>query len=570
MKFIRHNIGLYLRVSTDEQALRQEGSLDSQKHRLQAFVDIRNVQDQNWGKVVDVYTDDGISAKDTNRPAFQRMMKDVRKGRVNLILVTDLSRLSRNIKDFCVLLEDLKKSNAQFLSIKEQFDTTTAAGEMMVFNMINLAQFERKQTSERVTLNFHARAMRGLRNGGYIPLGYDRDPDDKSRMVPNEDEARDVKFIFETYLNKESLSRTVTKLNQVGIRPKTKKHAAFRLVQSGRWAIHSLQSVLRNPVYIGLREVNLANKDKNPEHLKPFERYQVVKATWPAIVDESAFHQVQKILDENQKLNRARLAKAESRVFLASGFISCGEYGRAMVGSTGHGARQTHRYYVHRPTPGEPVKCVIKSVRAVDLESAILNQLDHVLFREGYLENIESRIDQINRPKLEQHREEVLRSQTELAQIQKQIQAAFRLHADMGPDVVDDLFREELLRLKTRKSTLEARIHELEASAPASGDTTVTARKTIEINLEDFKKAKSGASQIVLKRLMRRVIESIVLEPGRIALNYWTSNEERDERQNSKTKKASDSKSGAKVLPFGIPSNQSEKPHTSENWALPH
>ena len=94
---MRHNIGLYLRVSTDEQALRQEGSLDSQKHRLQAFVDIRNVQDQNWGKVVDVYTDDGISAKDTNRPAFQRMMKDVRKGRVNLILVTDLSRLSRNI-----------------------------------------------------------------------------------------------------------------------------------------------------------------------------------------------------------------------------------------------------------------------------------------------------------------------------------------------------------------------------------------------------------------------------------------------------------------------------------------
>ena len=155
---MRHNIGLYLRVSTDEQALRQEGSLDSQKHRLQAYVDIKNVQDASWGKVVDIYTDDGISAKDTNRPAFQRMMKDLRKGRINLILVTDLSRLSRNIKDFCVLLEDLKKSNAQFLSIKEQFDTTTAAGEMMVFNMINLAQFERKQTSERVSLNFHARA----------------------------------------------------------------------------------------------------------------------------------------------------------------------------------------------------------------------------------------------------------------------------------------------------------------------------------------------------------------------------------------------------------------------------
>ena len=562
---MRHNIGLYLRVSTDEQALRQEGSLDSQKHRLQAYVDIKNVQDASWGKVVDIYTDDGISAKDTNRPAFQRMMKDLRKGRINLILVTDLSRLSRNIKDFCVLLEDLKKSNAQFLSIKEQFDTTTAAGEMMVFNMINLAQFERKQTSERVSLNFHARAMRGLRNGGYIPLGYDRDPNDKSRMVPNEDEAKDVRTIFETYITEWSLSRAVAKLNQIGIRPKAKKHAAYRHVHNGRWAIHSLQVVLRNKVYIGLREVNLANKDKNPEHLKPFERYQIVKASWQAIVDEVVFHQVQKILDENQILNRARLDKSESRVFLASGFISCGECGRAMVGSTGHGAKQAHRYYTHRSIPGEPVQCAIKSVRADELESAILNQLDHVLFREGYLDDVEARIDQINRPKFELHREEVLRSQTELTQVQKQIQAAFRLHADMGPDVVDDLFREELLRLKTRKSALEARIHELEASGPTTTETADKARKTIEINLADFKRAKSGASQIILKRLMRRVIESIVLEPGRIALNYWTSNEERDERQTSKTKKASDYKSGANLIPFKNHQRTSSLTQTNEN-----
>lgn len=180
---MRHKIALYLRVSTDEQAIRHEGSLDSQKHRLNAFIDVKNVQQSDWGKVVETYIDDGISAKDTNRPAFQRMMKDLRKGRINLILVTDLSRLSRNIMDFCVLLEELRTYKAQFLSIKEQFDTTTAAGEMMVFNMINLAQFERKQTSERVTLNFHARAMRGLRNGGAIPLGFEKHPEDPSKMV---------------------------------------------------------------------------------------------------------------------------------------------------------------------------------------------------------------------------------------------------------------------------------------------------------------------------------------------------------------------------------------------------
>jgi hypothetical protein len=88
------------------------------------------------------------------------------------------------------------------------------------------------------------------------------------------------------------------------------------------------------------------------------------------------------------------------------------------------------------------------------------------------LDNVEARIDQINRPKFEQHREELLRSQTELAQAQKQIQAAFGLHADMGPDVVNELFCEELLRLKTRKSTIEARIHELESSILVSTETS--------------------------------------------------------------------------------------------------
>jgi hypothetical protein len=151
------------------------------------------------------------------------------------------------------------------------------------------------------------------------------------------------------------------------------------------------------------------------------------------------------------------------------------------------------------------------------------------------------------------------------SQVQRQIQAAFRLHADMGPDVVDDLFRDELLRLKARKSSLEARIHELEASSPNDIETPDKARKTIEINLADFKRAKSGASQIVLKRLMRRVIESIVLEPGRIALNYWTSNEERDERQTSKTKKASDSKSGANLIPFKNHQRTSSLTKTNEN-----
>ena len=547
---MRHKIAIYLRVSTDEQAVRHEGSLDSQKHRLNAFIDVKNVQLADWGKVVDTYIDDGISAKDTNRPAFQRMMKDLRKGRINLILVTDLSRLSRNIMDFCVLLEELRKYKAQFLSIKEQFDTTTAAGEMMVFNMINLAQLERKQTSERVALNFHARALRGLRNGGSIPLGFDRHPEDPSRLVVNEGEATDIKAIFEIYLEEGTLARAVSRLNQSPIKPKVLKRGDCRHNRGGRWAIQSLQSILRNYTYAGLREVNKQNKFEDSKHLKPFECYQIVKAAWPALVEKTVFDEVQENLDHNLKLARTRLENGKSRVFLASGYIFCGECGRPMSGTTGHGRSDEYRYYVHRPIPGEKITCAVKTVRADEIEQAILNQLDHVLFREGYLDGIERRIDEITKPQKEAKSEELSRRKGQLAQVLRQIQAAFRLHAEMGAEVVDDLFKDELIRLKAEKASLECTIKELENHLDDSLPTGRQGRQTLAINLAEYKKAKGGANQMLLKRLMRKVIESIVLKPERIALKYWTSNETRDESLSRKNKKPSDSTSGASVISF--------------------
>lgn len=113
-------IGAYIRVSTEEQASAIEGSLENQKYRLKAYVDLKNSQVRNWGEIVEFYVDDGYSAKDTRRPAYQRMMRDIKRGKIELILVSDLSRLSRNIFDFCNLMDELEKNEAQFLSIKEQ------------------------------------------------------------------------------------------------------------------------------------------------------------------------------------------------------------------------------------------------------------------------------------------------------------------------------------------------------------------------------------------------------------------------------------------------------------------
>lgn len=535
---MQHKIGLYIRVSTDEAALRHEGSLDTQRHRLVAFVDMKNMHEAGWGKVIEAYIDDGYSAKDTNRPAFQRMMRDVRKGKINMIFVTDLSRLSRSIRDFCFLLDDLKKASARFLSIKEQFDTTTAAGEMMIFNLMNLAQFERKQTSERVSLNFHARAMRGLRNGGPLNLGYDKDPNNPSSVMVNEKEADDVRTIFSMFLQLGTLGRLATQLNQTMIHPKSLNRKNCRHNMKGVWNPQALHNLLRNPAYVGLREINRGNKGEDQQTLRAFERYQTVKASWPAIIDKETFDDVQKILVTNTDTARARLDAGEERIYLLSGAIRCGECNRALVGSAGHGKKNIHRYYIHRPIHGEKVTCQIKSLRADEIEQEVLKHLDVILTREGHMAQIEGRIIDLARPIKIRLKTEKERRLDELTQIEKEINSAFRLHAELGDGVVDELFKERLRGLQSKKQLIQNRMAEIKDQQESSTD-PVEARKTIEENLAEFQKAKKTASRVMLKRLIRKVVAGIVMEPNRVALRYWTGNEALDEAPASETKKAS-------------------------------
>ena len=122
-----NRVGIYLRVSSEEQARVVEGSLVSQRKRAEEYVEGQNRREAGWGTVIDVYCDEAKSGKDMNRPQFQRMLGDIRSGRINLVLASELSRLSRSIKDFCGLWELFKEHNAKFVTLREQFDTTTGS-----------------------------------------------------------------------------------------------------------------------------------------------------------------------------------------------------------------------------------------------------------------------------------------------------------------------------------------------------------------------------------------------------------------------------------------------------------
>ena len=165
-----YRIALYIRNSDQKQDT-EEGTVKNQEQRLREFVKLKNLSG-NFGKVAGIYTDRSISGKNMQRPAVQQLMGDVESGKVNLILMSELSRISRNMRDFLQFWDFLKDYKCGLLSLRENIDTSNAAGEMVLRTIINIAQFEREQTRERIVANNRVRSKRGLSNGGPLPLGY--------------------------------------------------------------------------------------------------------------------------------------------------------------------------------------------------------------------------------------------------------------------------------------------------------------------------------------------------------------------------------------------------------------
>src|SRR5439155_244738 len=167
-------VGLVVRVSTDRQAANDEGSLKTQLQRLRTHLDYKQASGENWTEVA-VYELRAISGKHSLQSAeLQRLMADIRAGRVNTVCCTALDRVSRSVRDFLEFIAFLAEQDVEFVCLKQQVDTTSPHGKLLLTMLIALAQFEREMTSERTRDAVAARSERGLWNGGRI-LGLDLD-----------------------------------------------------------------------------------------------------------------------------------------------------------------------------------------------------------------------------------------------------------------------------------------------------------------------------------------------------------------------------------------------------------
>ena len=191
----RKRCAIYTRKSTEEGLEQEYNSIDAQRDAGQAFIVSQRAE--GWISVADDYDDPAFSGGNMERPGLRRLLADIEKGLVDVVVVYKIDRLTRSLADFSKIIEVFERHGVSFVSVTQQFNTTTSMGRLMLNILLSFAQFEREVTGERIRDKIAASKRKGLWMGGHPPLGYDV----KNRLlVVNEAEARVVRRIFEDFL----------------------------------------------------------------------------------------------------------------------------------------------------------------------------------------------------------------------------------------------------------------------------------------------------------------------------------------------------------------------------------
>ena len=277
---------IYTRVST-EQGLDQEfNSLDAQYDAASAY--IKSQAHAGWTLIRSRYDDGGYSGGSTDRPDLQRLLDDIRARKIDVIVVYKVDRLTRSLADFAKLVELFDAHGVSFVSVTQQFNTTTSMGRLTLNVLLSFAQFEREVTSERIRDKIAASKRKGLWVGGPLPLGYEM-KDGKVAVV--EDEAERVRLIYRRYLELSGVNALVRDLKDKDIRTKIRLRATGATHGGILFERGSLFYLLRNRFYIG--EVKYKG--------------EVLPGEQPAIMDRQLFEAVQqRLTDQWSHRNHAK------------------------------------------------------------------------------------------------------------------------------------------------------------------------------------------------------------------------------------------------------------------------
>jgi site-specific DNA recombinase len=247
---------VYTRKSTEEGLEQDFNTLDAQREACLSY--IASQKAEGWVPVMDAYDDGGFSGGTLDRPALKRLMADIKAGKVHIVVVYKIDRLTRALMDFSKLVEVFDQYGVTFVSITQSFNTTTSMGRLTLNVLLSFAQFEREVIGERVRDKIAASKKKGMWMGGNPPLGYDIQ---YRQLVPNKSEAKTVNYIFERYLALRGVIRLKQELDRDGIVSKIVTYKDGRSVGGKSFSRGALYALLSNPIYIG----QIRHKEKTYE-----------------------------------------------------------------------------------------------------------------------------------------------------------------------------------------------------------------------------------------------------------------------------------------------------------------
>jgi DNA invertase Pin-like site-specific DNA recombinase len=345
---------IYTRVSTDQGLDQDFNSLDAQHEAASAY--IKSQAHAGW-TLRARYDDGGYSGGSTDRPNLQRLLDDVRAHKIDVIVVYKVDRLTRSLADFAKLVELFDAHNISFVSVTQQFNTTTSMGRLTLNVLLSFAQFEREVTSERIRDKIAASKRRGLWVGGPLPLGYELKD---SKLVVVEEEAERVRLIFRRYLEVTGINELVRDLRARNICTKARTHIKAGKIRGGiPFGRGALSYFLRNRFFIG--EVKYKG--------------EVLPGEQPAIMDKSLFEAVQQKLSAHQSHKILTRQKADHLLK----DLLFDDAGHRMIATHATKVGVRYRYYVSQPgLHGEGRAAELGSVSRVpapEIEHAIISAL---------------------------------------------------------------------------------------------------------------------------------------------------------------------------------------------------
>jgi DNA invertase Pin-like site-specific DNA recombinase len=348
---------VYTRKSTDEGLDQDFNSLDAQREACEAY--ILSQKGEGWLLVPDRYDDGGISGGTMERPALKRLLADIQAGKIDVIVVYKVDRLTRALMDFSKLVETFNAHGVTFVSITQQFNTTTSMGRLTLNMLLTFAQFEREVIGERIRDKIAASRRRGIWMGGSPPLGYDVGD---RRLIINDAEAEIVRYIFDRFAQVRSMVQVMRDVNTKGYRTKTWTTIKGRERQGHPFDKVTIRKILTNRVYLG--EAVHKGSSYPGEH-KP-------------IITQAAWEKAHAVFDEHPRQRAAR-SRAKTPALL-KGLIFVKETGRAMVPTFTRKRGRLYRYYVSTDALKVAAEaCPVRRVPAGAIEAVVLAQVRAVL-----------------------------------------------------------------------------------------------------------------------------------------------------------------------------------------------